>query len=550
MIALLLAAAPALPVVDELAPLTVGAHTFQRRELANGLRAVAVRDELETVSVFMTVGVGGRQETPETTGLAHLVEHAMFTGTPSTGTDEHERKVEAFGGESNAFTRDDYTVYYDHAFAPEHLEAVLAMEADRLVHLTLDEAPVLHERHRLELEEAHTYQPSEGRAQELEAAVFCVHPYRAGLRDAAGHTRAPTLSVAAIRAFYERYYHPNNVSVVVVGPRDPGAALDAIEAAFGGLARGPALAPPAVEPWFAARTARLVSTLPRDRHDLAWLVPERGHAARPALEVLAKWCERQELADGRPVQASCGERIDRDLFRVSASGADASAGLAELVAAARAGSGPAEADVAEVVAALARDVEELPLRARPYFSLAGTFGVYEVQRQAALLPARRAALAAVTPAAIRAAAARYLAPERCVTVVFTGTGAPIEPLPTDPQALHAAAIEAAETGDHERAIEAFTRLLAAHPNRMNTVIYLATRGQVHADRRDYDAAIADYEAALAVVEYPAVRTLLEEALARKSAVMRGELEDDDAPVPPASGGDGDSGGAPELTPPA
>ena len=50
---------------------------------------------------------------------------------------------------------------------------------------------------------------------------------------------------------------------------------------------------------------------------------------------------------------------------------------------------------------------------------------------------------------------------------------------------------------------------------MNTVIYLASRGQVHLDRRDFDAAIADFETALDVVDYPAVRQLLEEALDRR-----------------------------------
>jgi len=53
--------------------------------LGNGLRAIAVRDEGEGVSVFMVIAAGNRQETETTTGLAHLTEHAMYTGTKKIG---------------------------------------------------------------------------------------------------------------------------------------------------------------------------------------------------------------------------------------------------------------------------------------------------------------------------------------------------------------------------------------------------------------------------------------------------------------------------------
>ena len=171
--------------------------------------------------------------------------------------------------------------------------------------------------------------------------------------------------------------------------------------------------------------------------------------------------------------------------------------------------------------------EGQPLRARPYFALAGTFGVYEVFGHAELLANHHQAIAAVTGEEVLEAARRYLAPARCVTVVFEGTGAEVQPLPTDPEALRTAAAEAADSGDYQRAIEAYTHLLAMKPNRMNTVIYLATRGQVHLELRAFDSAIADFEEALAVVDYPAVRDLLAEALTRKEAAMRGEFDDEE-----------------------
>ena len=534
----------------DLDPLHVGPHVFHRRLLANGLRAVAVRDDGETVSVFMVVGVGNRQETPETTGLAHLTEHAMFSGTRVTGVDEHERTVEGCGGESNAFTRQDYTLYYDHAFSPECLGAVLAMEADRLRSLAFDEAAVVHERDRLAVEEARTFQAADGRDEALEAAVFRVHPYRAGVRDEAGHTRAPALGVAAIRAFYDRYYHPNMVCVVVVGPLAPDEALGAIEAAFGPLAAGPEPTAVPVEPWVeAAREERIPSVLPRDRIELAWLVPERGDPARPALAVLTHWLDRQELPGGIPVAATLGGRIDRDLLRLGASGEGVRAALGELAARARTAA-PGAPELAEVKRLLRDEFAGLPLRARPYFSLAATFGVFEVAGQAGLVAGREAAIDAVTAADVLAVAQRFLDPARCVTVIFEGTGAEVEPLPDEPAALAAAARDASDAGDFDRARAAYTRLLELGPNRMNQVIYRASRGQIAMEVRDYDAAIADYEAALAVIDYPAVRDLLEEAHARKAAAMRGEFgadEEGDAPVAadegdaPVAADEGDAG---------
>lgn len=520
----------------DLEPLAVGEHTFQRRELANGLRAVAVQDAGETVSVFVVVGVGNRDETAETTGLAHLVEHALFTGTPTTGVDEHERSVSSWGGESNAFTRQDYTLYYDHDLPPARLAEVLAMEADRLRNLTFDEPAVLHERERLRVEEANTFQASDGRDEELEAAVFRVHPYRFGVRDADGHTRAPKLGVDLVEEFYERHYHPDRVCVVVAGPAAPEVALDAIEAAFGALPAGAGgRSIPSEPPVEAARTERIPSILARDRVELVWVVPPRDRAERPALEVLTAWLDRAELEDGTPIDASIGGRLDQDLLRVGAGGEDVGAELVALVERARTEILPA-AELAQVQALLADDLEGVPLRARPYFSLAATFGTYEVFGQGEWLAARSAAIADVTPEQVAEAARVHLRPDRCVTVVFEGTGAEVAPLPADPSALAAAAADAADAGDYDRALEAYTRLLASGPNRMNTVIYLATRGQLHLSLRDYDAAIADFETALEVVDYPAVRELLEEAHARKKAAMRGEFEDvekdaEDEPAP-------------------
>lgn len=514
---------------QDLKPLTIGADTFERRQLANGLRAAAIQDRGETVTVFLSVSAGNRNETAATTGLAHLTEHALFTGTERTGVDLHEKTVVSWGGESNAYTRDDYTLYYDHAFPPAKLQEVLVMEADRLRGIRFEEAPVLHERHRLELEEAHSYRTSEGRAEQLEAAVYGVHPYRFGLRTGKGHTRGPGLTVAQTKAFYDRHYHPNRVAVVVVGPIDPQVALDAIEQAFGSLPAGPAAPIISMEPVPThPREVSLRSELARDRHVKSWITPAYGVAPRAELELLAALLGRAELPSGEALTVSMGGRIDRDLFQVGWSGGpEVAAEVESLLVSVRNGSlFDDEAMVSmleEVQGILGASYAEQPLRARPYFAKAATFAAFESLGFAEAYAAYGKDLREVRAVDLVTAARKWLAPEACTTVIFRGTGEDEAPLPDDVEGLQEAAMAAAETGNLDRAIAAYGKLLAKGPNRMNTVIFYYERGALLLEQKDFDAAIADFEAALKVVDYPAVREILEEAHARKARAMRGDF---------------------------
>ncbi|MGB0951681.1 MAG: insulinase family protein [Planctomycetota bacterium] len=515
-----------------LAPLTIGEHTFERRQLENGLRVAAIQDAGESMTVFLSVAAGNRNETATTTGLAHLTEHAMFAGTDHTDTDMHEKTVVAWGGESNAYTRDDYTMYYDHSFPPSELETVLAMEADRLRNLHMKSAPVLHERHRLELEEAHSYRTSEGRAEQLEAAVYGLHPYRYGLRTEAGHTRGPGLSVDQVREFYDRHYHPNRVAIVVVGPVDPQVALDAVEEAFRLLPTGPAAPIISMEPVPThPRTVSLRSGLSTDRHVRVWLTPAYGQAPRAELDLVASLLSRAELPSGTPLTISIGGRIDRDLLQVGWSGGpEVEAEVDVLLASLRDGSyfdDEAHVEALEEIQGLLADAHaEQPLRARPYFAKAATFAAFESLGFAEAYATYGRDLQDLSAHDLVAAARQWMDPETCTTVVFLGTGVEEAPLPEDVEGLQEAAMQAAETGNFDRAIAAYGKLLEMGPNRMNTVIFYYERGALLLEQKNFDDAIADFEAALKVVDYPAVREILEEAHARKARAMRGDFGDE------------------------
>jgi zinc protease len=508
--------------------LAIGEHIFEYRILSNGLRAYAIEDAGDTTSVFISIAAGSRDETSSTTGLAHLTEHAMFAGTATTGTDIHEKTVVGWGGESNAFTRDDYTMYYDHNFVPKHLADVLSMEADRLRGLTLESKPVLHERHRLDVEEEHSYQPSDGRAQQLEHAVYKSHPYRHGLRDAEGHTKAPGLSVEKVKSFYDSYYQPNRVAIVVVGPHNPSEVLDSIESAFSGLTSQAVTNNHYFEPEVtASRVVEIESKLPRDRVVRCWLTPNIKHADRAALDVLAAMLQRDEIESKVIVNVSTGGRIEQELFEMSWSvGDNDPAAIAKQVSRMLTTYKLGEADasvMAEVKGLLADVYTSQPMRSRPYFALAGTLAWYASHDLTGVLVGYSDAVMAVTADDLARVCKTYLAKKKCVTVVFKGTGEDVKPLSDSADELQSEAEAAVETGNYARAIEAYTLILAKKKDPMSQIINYTERGSIHLEMKNYDAAIADFEAGLTYYDYPAVADMLEDAIAQKKRAMRGDL---------------------------
>ena len=114
----------------------VGAHRFERRMLDNGLIALAANATNETAAIYWAVDAGKRHESHQFTGLAHLTEHALFTGTKKMPGPAFEKSVRDMKGRANAFTREDYTLYYDVGIPLDRLEEVLAWEADRLTSLS------------------------------------------------------------------------------------------------------------------------------------------------------------------------------------------------------------------------------------------------------------------------------------------------------------------------------------------------------------------------------------------------------------------------------
>ena len=185
--------------------------------LSNGMRVIAISDMRAPVVLHMVwYGVGSADEPPGKSGISHFLEHLMFKGTETTEPGEFSRTVSKLGGDDNAFTSYDYTGYFQRV-AASRLGLVMAMEADRMVNLTLDPDHFLSERQVI-LEERLSRVDSNPRSILREQAVnamYMAHPYRIPVIGWEHEIAALTPEDAI--DFYKKWYAPNNATLVVAG---------------------------------------------------------------------------------------------------------------------------------------------------------------------------------------------------------------------------------------------------------------------------------------------------------------------------------------------
>lgn len=221
-----------------LAPVAVPAETYEH-QLANGLRIIVKEDRRAPTAAHMVwYRAGSMDEKNGTTGVAHVLEHMMFKGTPAAGPGEFNRRVAAAGGRDNAFTSRDYTAYFQQV-PKQTLPEMMQLEADRMRHLTLDanefaqEIRVVMEERRLRTED----QAQGLLFEQLTAVAFQAHPYRVPVIGWMNDLENMTAEDA--RAWYDHWYAPNNAYVVVVGDVEHEAVFQLAEQHYGSLAARP-----------------------------------------------------------------------------------------------------------------------------------------------------------------------------------------------------------------------------------------------------------------------------------------------------------------------
>jgi zinc protease len=206
--------------------------SMRRVTLPSGLRAVILENHLAPVVALQAwVDVGAADEVGRDAGIAHVFEHMLFKGTARRGVGEIAKAVEAAGGDINAWTSHDQTVYHL-VMASRYFDTGLDVLADALQCSSFDPDELQREL-KVVLEEIKQGEDSPQRVvtQSLFREAYAGHPYA---RPVIGTARTVSrFTRDQLLVFFRRYYVPSNVTLVVVGDVDADRALEAIDRAFG-----------------------------------------------------------------------------------------------------------------------------------------------------------------------------------------------------------------------------------------------------------------------------------------------------------------------------
>src|SRR6266550_1961621 len=216
---------------------------YQITTLPNGLTVVLSEDHsTPIVHLQLVYHVGSKNEKPGRTGFAHLFEHLMFKGSKNVQPEAHTSMLASVGGQSNAYTTDDETVFWETVPA-QYLPLILWLEGDRMASLRIDkdtftnERDVVKEERRMRVDN----QPY-GRLNEIiYDQAFTVHPYKHATIGSMEDLEAA--SVEDVRDFYKTFYVPANATLVIVGDFETAQALTLVNNYMGRVPKSDRVVP-------------------------------------------------------------------------------------------------------------------------------------------------------------------------------------------------------------------------------------------------------------------------------------------------------------------
>ena len=422
-------------------------------QLANGMRVLVQEDHrAPIVTAQVWYRVGASDEPSGMTGISHMLEHMMFKGTKTLAPGKFSEIIAGYGGQENAFTSRDFTAYFQ-TMEKERLELSFRLEADRMRHLLLKpedvtkEAQVVTEERRLRTED----QPEALTQERFHAAAYVTSPYRNPIIGWMQDIQA--IRPDDLKHWYQRWYAPNNATLVVVGDVDPAKVRELAEKHFGPLPPSE-LTPPRLEqdlPQLGER--RIVVKTPAEVPYVAL-----GYKA-PTFKTAAEDWEPYALdvLDG-VLDAGSSGRISRNLIRGSQIAAAAGTGytptarLEELfVLEGNPAPGRTSSDLEQALRAEVAKLREELISAEELARVVAQVAATDVYQQDSLFyQAMRLGtletvglgwskfdnyvqrIQAVTPEQVRAVARKYLTDDRL-------TVATLEPLPLEGRRLSAPA---------------------------------------------------------------------------------------------------------------
>ena len=406
--------------------------------LNNHLRVLLLPDDSKpTVTVNITYFVGSRHEGYGEAGMAHLLEHLLFKGTPS-----HPNIPAAFkerGGDFNGTTWYDRTNYFEtFPASPENLEFALRLEADRMLNSHVSAADLKSEmtvvRNEFEMGEN---SPQGVLSQRMLATAFEWHNY--GKSTIGNRSDIERVPIGALQAFYRRHYQPDNALLIVAGKFDPAAALALVDRHFSPLqSSGVAREATYTEepPQDGERSVRLKRVGSTPLAGVVYHIPAGGHEEFPAVEVLQRILTTE--VSGRLYKSLVQTRLAADVggmtyslhdpgvIEIMAQAAGETTGPQLLVAMLAtidetAVNGVRKDEVERVRAALLKERE---LTAADSKQLAIQLSEWAAQGDWRLYFLHRDRLEALTVEQVSEAAAKYLKPDNRTVGLFEPTSAP------------------------------------------------------------------------------------------------------------------------------
>ena len=211
--------------------------TFEKCILNNGLTVLAHEDKTTPMAAFnILYDVGARDEDSDRTGFAHLFEHLMFGG--SKNIPDYDTPLQRCGGESNAFTSNDITNYYD-ILPAANIETAFWLESDRMLSLSFDQKVLDVQKGVVceEFKERYLNQPYGNAWLELRPLAYKTHPYKwPTIGKDLSHIE--NANMQNVKDFFYRFYRPNNAVLCVVGNIKADKVFKLAEKWFGPIPMG------------------------------------------------------------------------------------------------------------------------------------------------------------------------------------------------------------------------------------------------------------------------------------------------------------------------
>ncbi len=237
---LVLFAAPAFAQSGPKADSDILPFRVTEKTLPNGLKVVVVPTGFPNiVSVQIPVLTGSRNEVERgKSGFAHFFEHMMFRGTQKYPPDAYNAIITKAGARQNAYTTDDYTNFFT-TFAKEDLEKILEIEADRFRNLSYPvEAFKTESRAVLGEYNKNSANPTQKLFEVMRKNAFTTHTYQHTTMGFIEDIEDMPNQYDYSKAFFQRWYRPENVALIVAGDVDPATVMPLVEKYWGGWKSG------------------------------------------------------------------------------------------------------------------------------------------------------------------------------------------------------------------------------------------------------------------------------------------------------------------------